>query len=74
MAWPDAGAQGLPGVTRGVGARRLSSGAVLGGPGGQGPLGAPGVEEVGAPAEEGRGRGVPPCVGWRRGRRGDISP
>lgn len=32
MAWPDAGAQGLPGVTQGVGAWRSSGGAVLGGP------------------------------------------
>lgn len=32
MAWPDAGAQGLPGMTRGVGVRRPSGGAVLGGP------------------------------------------
>lgn len=31
MAWPDAGAQGLPGVTRGVGAPRPSGRAVLGG-------------------------------------------
>lgn len=31
MAWPDAGAQGLPGVTRGLGAPRPSAGAVLGG-------------------------------------------
>lgn len=36
-------------------------------------LRAPGVEEVGAPAKERRGRGVPPWWG-PRGRRGDISP
>ena len=32
MAWPDAGAQSLPGVTRGVGTGMQSGGAVLGGP------------------------------------------
>lgn len=31
MAWPDAGARGFPGVTRGVGAQRPPGGAVLGG-------------------------------------------
>lgn len=31
MAWPDAGAQGLPDVIRGLGAPRPSGGAVLGG-------------------------------------------